>query len=514
MRHILGILVIISFLTSCDSNRVDKINELIGSIKTLPIMKDTDIIRGAEAPSIETIDGIKYKCKSVPKSLSATLLTSVAFNPNTGVLFPGSVVKGNSLKDGVLNDIAVKRNAGYLTISYKDNQDKEHSYTDTVKEANFQNVQDAVMKLTDRLPDGNQVARISFEKTESHELEETFLRLGISAKWMSGSAKANLEKNFSSNKSKYFVKVVQPYYDISFQTKYDKSQQPSDFFSSDVSSADILKAMTDTANNPPAYVKSISYGRMLLLLIESDASQKDLTAGLEATFSGTSASGKIELSVGQKTAINNSKINMIALGGSSEAVIKILTGNKLDSLNTYLKEGANFSKKSPAFPITYVTSYLKTNEVAKLSFTTNYADKTCIVNPKEIDFFAVTFSGISDDKDKEETITYQILKGDNVVGQNTGVGAGQSWGGEWYEEVFLNEPVDEFDRDVLKVIVEKSNGCGSGDGLGCGFEFSRHSVYAHFKGDPKSKLTIWYDYNKKFKLGNGDSRTMTLPLKQ
>ena len=216
MKRILALVLISISLVSCQ--RREKINNLIKSIQTFPVTADQDIVSGADVPTEETIDGVKYKCFSTPKTLSQSLLDIVAFNPNTGKLYPGALIKGASLKDGILNDIPVKRNGGQLTISYINFKDSTVKYSEPIVEANFQNFQEAFKKLTNRLPDGNQVARLVFEKTESHELEESFLRLGISAKWLSASVKGRLEQSFQSNQSKYFVKVVQPYFDISFQT--------------------------------------------------------------------------------------------------------------------------------------------------------------------------------------------------------------------------------------------------------------------------------------------------------
>ena len=166
MKHLLILLLLILTLFSC--KRREKINEMVNSIKTLPVTKDQDIIAGAEEPTVETIDGVKYKCVSTPKSLSQSIDDIVAFNPNTGVLFPGSVVKGASLKNGILNPISVARNGGKLTISYitfTNNQNKEVSYTENIEDANFQNIQKAEKKLLSQLPDGNQLSIISFEKT-------------------------------------------------------------------------------------------------------------------------------------------------------------------------------------------------------------------------------------------------------------------------------------------------------------------------------------------------------------
>lgn len=507
-------LLLILALTLFSCKHREKINELVNSIKTLPVTKDIDVISGEEKPTIETIDGVKYKCVSTPKTISQSIDDIVAFNPNTGVLFPGSVVKGSSLKNGILNPVSVARNGGKLTISYitfAGSVNKEVNYTEKVENASFQNIQNAEKKLLSQLPDGNQLSIISFEKTEAHELNESFLRLGLSVNWLSGSVKSQLTQSFQSNKSKYFVKVIQRYYDMSFETNFSKSQEPADFFSSDVNAAQISSAIGDTIGNPPAYVKSISYGRMLLLFIESDASQKDLTAGLEATFSSGTTKGQTSITAGQKTAIENSKINLLSLGGSAPATVKLLSGNKLDSLVTYLQAGANFSKNSPGYPITYTTRYLKNNEAAKLSYTTNYAVKDCQKNPRAVQTFYVNFIGITDDKDDDEPIDFTVKKGNQIIGQLLNVGAGVTWDDGTNIQVAIPITVasDELDRKQIVLEIDKSNAHGGGNGQGGGFSFSRHTVDVKLED---GSIENWFQYNQGFRLGNGDSKFEKIPF--
>jgi len=507
MKHLLLLMVLTIILFSC--KRREKINELVNSIPTLPVLKDQDIISGDEKPSIERIDGVKYKCVSTPKTLSQSIDDIVAFNPNTGVLYPGSVVKGASLKNGILNPISVARNGGKLTISYityaENLKGNEVSYSENVEEASFQIIQNAGKKLTNRLPAGNQISIISFEKTEAHELNESFLKLGLSTSWLSGSVKSQLDQSFQSNKAKYFVKVVQRYYDISFETNFSTNQEPADFFSDKVNVDEIYISIGDTVANPPAYIKSISYGRILLLFIESESSQKDLTAALEATFSSGTAKGQINISAGERAAIENSKINLLSLGGSAGATVKLLSGNKLDSLIVYLQEGANFSKNSPGYPITYTARYLKNNEAAKLSYTTNYSVKQCEKNPRTLQTFYINFIGIEDDKNDDEPINFTVKKGDQIIGQLLDVGAGDTWddGRNIQIAIPITNIVDEFDRKQISLEIDKSNAHGGGNGQGAGFRFSRHTVDVKLED---GSIENWFQYNQSFRLGNGDSK--------
>lgn len=474
-------------LASCnDSERIDK---FVNSIKTLPVKQDQTIVSQPSPPSQQVIDGVRYTCSSTDNTQTATPDEVVAFNPNTGVLYPGALVKGTSLNNGILTGINVKRNSGKITVSFfnpkntverinlfdlksgiKETPSENPSkITKSIPEATFQTVSDAIRELTNKVPAGSQVARIKFEKTEFHTLEQSFLSTGLSVSWLSGSVKAQLSTLNTSSKSKYFVKVIQPYYDISFETDYQSIQKPSSFISSKTKFSDFQKAIGDTTGNPPAYVKSISYGRLLLFFIESSASQEELNATMEATFSGAFVGGSANLTLRQKEIVNSSAINVVSFGGSADATIDLLNGDKLNGLQKYLKDGANYDpQKSPGYPITYVSRYLKNDEVAKLSYTTNFKVEKCVRNPTKVSQLIFDINLTTDDKDREDAVEFWIIKGGNVTGHNI-FGQGTKWGdpGKYPCVVNVND-ITVDDLPLTSVRMLKTAGCGGP--RGCGME--------------------------------------------
>lgn len=529
MKNILLISIIFSMFVGCTSKEEERkkqleleekearekqhqlINKVINAMPTFPMTKNSGITPGKSRITYEVREGVKYKCTTDSMSQAEVLDEIVAFHPNTGILYPGALIKGNSLNNGVLNPIDVKRNSGTVTISYQDFK-KDDQISVKVKDVNFDNVNKARKQLVNQIPDGKQVAILDFQKTESHSLEESFLKIGMSAKWLKGSFKARLDQGYKSNTSKYFLKIIQSYYDISFETDYSGGLEPADYFSPEVLANEVETGILEKVGNPPTYIKSITYGRMLLVFIESSSVQDSLNAAVEAKFSGYGVSGQLDLSAGKKTALDNSKITLISLGGAAEGVVKLISGNKLDSLMAYVKNGQNFSKNSPAFPISYVCRYLKNNEAAHISYTTNYVVPKCVVNPREIDFLAVTFTGISDDKDATEDVTFQVINDGDVVARLT-TGKGQKWDQQWYEEIPITGNLDELDKKTTILKIQKGNQNGGGGGYGAGFIFSGHNVYAHFAGDPKNKLSLWYSNNNRLQLGNGNINDLNIDFK-
>src|SRR5690606_18437556 len=74
--------------------------------------------------------------------------------------------------------------------------------------------------------------------------------------------------------------------------------------------------------------------------------------------------------------LSNSEIQIFAIGGSSEKIAKIITGekekSKIDVLREYINHGGNFSLHSPGSPIGYKANYLSNNRIAAISSSTKF----------------------------------------------------------------------------------------------------------------------------------------------
>jgi len=138
-------------------------------------------------------------------------------------------------------------------------------------------------------------------------------------------------------------------------------------------SLDDVKAEMDETR-PPAYVSSVTYGRMVLFTFESEYSSEEMQSALEFAYSGGfDISG--DVSVTYKDMISSSKITAFILGGNAGTAVQTI--DSYDKLMAFIKEGGNYSRESPGAPIAYKLSYLKDNSPARMSFTTDYEVKEC-----------------------------------------------------------------------------------------------------------------------------------------
>ena len=140
--------------------------------------------------------------------------------------------------------------------------------------------------------------------------------------------------------------------------------------------------------NAPAYVSSVTYGRMLLMRIESNESEADVRAALDASFNAGSVKVDAQASAAQKKVLANSSISVFVLGGSPDDATRIQTGDaesRAGALSDYIQRGANFDPRSPGVPISYTVRLLASNDTLKVASTLDYRVPVCTPASAKVD---------------------------------------------------------------------------------------------------------------------------------
>ncbi|MGN6532712.1 MAG: thiol-activated cytolysin family protein [Ginsengibacter sp.] len=548
------IIIIALVVNACSDKK--KIDNYINQIPILPAIKDEINFDHTASITDTLINGISYTCVTKTGEETKNMDEFITFNPNSGVLYPGSLIHGLTLKDGSLTPIKAERNGGILTLEgqiFKGYVDVDLSndsllngflnktsfvnesfdflktirkpkydtlkYSVNLEQITPSNVTNAVIKLINNIPDGKQVSRTFYEQQEFHDAETDLLRLGVSAKWGTSKVSAALSTLKKENSSKYIIKVTQPYFDISFEQPIHGVSRPSDFFKN-VKYDEFKKNMDlymKTANDtidPPSYIKSVTYGRTIFIIASSSESQDSLNATMNAVYNGAVSSASLDLSASRNHVLQNSSLTVFALGGAAEATVSVITGgttNLIDSLKKYLFDGANYSKESPAYPISFVARYLKTDDVAKLGLSYKYNIPSCIQNPKKIKAIKMSFFVTDDDKDKEDIVYAYLTKGNTKIAEAGPWGVWRAWpkntGPYPYTFSVEGAGINEVNLNDVKLWVTKYSGCGGGQNWGCGWHFILNLSAINEDGSEQ----IFNSYPNCM-LGNGSSGIQVFPI--
>jgi hypothetical protein len=219
-------------------------------------------------------------------------------------------------------------------------------------------------------------ARILAFTSTFKSLEEGMLRIGASASWGAvGSVAGAFNRSDYEARNNIVIDFLQVYFDVAFQTPVS----PSAIFAPDVTVAD-LRQFTEPAPltglpNPPLYIASVSFGRRLIFIASSTASETRVDAALRASFGIGLFGADAELSSEHRRVLEQTDVQMIVFGGSSTPVAEAVVDQR--RIHEVIRSGANFSRDSPGVPITYTTRFLKNNVQAEVTFTGENSTLTC-----------------------------------------------------------------------------------------------------------------------------------------
>ena len=360
----LALLWTVLLIASCNApSRADVIDDYLYGLEALAVEEPT--LRSGD-PSDPAADG-DFSCTVTNYSETRLYDRIVAFAANSDSMWPGAVLAGDSIYSGLFTQVPLDRKTMAVSISL---ESLDGLKSRLLKRPSLSSFRDAMTDILRAEVVGATPANIYAEIDQVHSEEQLALALGASAKWPGSFSSISASFNFSreNTRSRFLVKYTQAYYTVDV----DPPSRPAGWWTDDVSIGDIKTRFSD--GNPPVYVSSVTYGRMIVFTFESDYSAQEMGAALEFAYrGGVDVSG--DVSVSYKKILSSSNITAYVLGGSGEEAARSI--DSFESLMDFIRSGGNYSKESPGAPIAYKLNYLATNEPARLSFTKDYDVKEC-----------------------------------------------------------------------------------------------------------------------------------------
>ncbi|HVV84092.1 MAG TPA: thiol-activated cytolysin family protein [Kofleriaceae bacterium] len=368
-----------------------------------------------------------YQCVTQNLTETRQFDRIVAYAANSDSLWPGAIVAGDSVYDGLFSQVGFERAPLTMSVSLENLAGHKGA---RLEHPSLSTYRDALANILDADVVGATPANIYSEIEQVHSEEQLALALGAKVSWLgdAGHVAASFDFNQQQTRSRYLVKFTQAYYTVDL----DAPARPADFFAPGVTADDVETRVGPA--NPPLYVSSITYGRMVLFTFESDYSAEEMQAALDFAYSGgVDVSG--DVSVTYKDIISKSKITAFILGGDGGAAAQTI--DSYDALIAFIKAGGNYSRESPGAPIAYKLSYLADNSPGRISLTTDYDVKECERVSQKV---KVTLKSIRVESDGGDSggdleiygrITAQGTTGATLLDKSSSnyvvIGQGQSW---------------------------------------------------------------------------------------
>lgn len=328
-------------------------------------------IKVRESKSVQVNNSI---CTTQEFDLTKTPDKIVMQNPAAGILYPGALIQGDGYLQGPggLRELPIRKRAPVVIATDLANENNAIRI-DKVDYAGYQEAYAALLKAA-ALKNLTKPANVSFTQSEASSSEQAALDLGFSVKYMGSSLSGNMQSK-NSTKENVFMAVFEQ---RAFTVSAVAPATPSGFFSADFSDAD-LKTQVSLGNvsekNPPLYVSSVSYGRMLIFTVTSKAQKEDIQGALNGSYNQGLMEVDAKVKAKYQKIMNESTIKVISFGGDPEQAIALI---KSGNMNKYFT-------KSPSLesfvPLSYVLRNIKDNSIAKVSETTKYNTEECTPLP-------------------------------------------------------------------------------------------------------------------------------------
>ncbi len=311
-------------------------------------------------------------CRKVEHRLSGNIDDVVILDPLQGVVWPGALVKvDEDLVRGTPTPIRCRRAPVWLSIDLPGIGGRG---VFEVQDPGQGTVQAAVDSALDYWNDNQyregyvSKSRSKYTATFVYSAQQLAASLGISYKSLQGSVATQFQTTSSRESTVGMVLFKQVFYTVSF----DPPSHPGAVFHPTVTLDEVRNAAS--ADEPPAYVSSVDYGRILMLRLET--STETLRAEMEAAMRylsvGVRTSGSLE-----KT-LSKSKMTLITIGGNAEVNARAVDATRIEDLNEIIKgRNALYSKRNPGQPIAYTIRFLKDARLAKIGYSTDYTELSC-----------------------------------------------------------------------------------------------------------------------------------------
>lgn len=179
----------------------------------------------------------------------------------------------------------------------------------------------------------------------TYSANQAFVDLGLNFGFLAGGLGARFQSINTNGLTTMYMVVRNVYFTVS--AEYPSN--PAGFFGNNVNVSDLKRILTP--DNAPAYISSVSYGRVAMVRVVSAYSQKETKTAIELMLNGFGGS----LTIGQRQLISSLQLSIEAAPGPDFSL------KTLDDVYKFINEGYQFNHRTGCVPVGYEARYLKDN---------------------------------------------------------------------------------------------------------------------------------------------------------
>ena len=291
------------------------------------------------------------------------------YNPTSSVIWPGNLLEGKTLNNTLPKAITVNRGLGQITYNVVDGNNKVTSNPVVITEGSVNQAMNTII-------DGNTEFASNFvlDVKRINSKSQLAFELGLSVETLTTKVDGKFSYNSSTEVNSVLVELKEEYYTMSFVTPTSVEA----FFDPSLTAEELQTKIGP--DNPVAFIKSVTFGRIFYLLYESTSSAEEMEAALKGEYDGLVANGQTETKLDVYNEFNDVTVKVIAFGGNSEATLGASAGiiNGLEDLSKIVESLSKAGTKGSGKALSYEVYSLKDpDQRLSSNLATKYTVKKC-----------------------------------------------------------------------------------------------------------------------------------------
>ena len=295
------------------------------------------------------------------------------FNPNSSVIYPGNLLQGSTLNDAPPRTIPLARGPGVISYNLINGNFSPSVAVDSVVLSEVRRAQNEIVAQSVAQNGPAVPANFSLSVEQVQSREELAFRLGASVRTFNVAASGSLAVSTQSERNSVLVTLRQAYYTMDV----DVPTTTRAFFKEGITGEQLARYVS--ADNPAAYISSVTYGRVFHMLFTSTASASQMKARLNLAFRGFRAEAAGSVEVERIGDLQGLSVQVLAYGGSDrETFTAVADFTENESIRDFLQQIGQSSDIRTGLPISYVVnSVADPSRVLKVNLATEYDVAEC-----------------------------------------------------------------------------------------------------------------------------------------
>jgi thiol-activated cytolysin len=367
----------------CPGDQAEEIDAYLRNLSGVPAGEEETVVNSEAGPEAQG----DYSCLTQNLTQTTRVEEVSVLGGSTTGLFPGALLRGDSLYTGQFAEAAFARQPMTYSLSVQDGTGAARSAT--MEDPSLSTFRDTVGGVLAQANLG--AVPVSFEVTAREVFSEQDLAvsLGVSVETAQATFEGKFDFNNNTKLSRFLVTVEARF----FTADVDAIVNPSDLFADSVTPDEVRTKFFD--QNPPVYVSSVTYGSRVYFTVESTFASQEVSAAIDASFKSLTASGDGSVALSSKEVFNSSSLDFVAFGLSQEQITQvgaILTAqDKFAAIQSLIAQAQFFSAENIGEPLLFQLKHLADNSLAALALTGTFDVRTCLRVSQNL---LLTFEGL------------------------------------------------------------------------------------------------------------------------